>query len=86
MKNLIKEMLTDQRGQISTMRVVWSIAVLTIIFTWSYVSIRAGVMQSFTTGDALWMATLFGGKVAQSHIEHKSLSNSESVEESSQKE
>jgi len=67
----MKEMFYDHNGKLSSMRIVWTIVVLLIVATWSYVSIKANSLQSFSTGDALWMSTIFGGKVFQSHFEKK---------------
>jgi len=64
-------MLEDHEGNLSSMRIVWTIAVLTIVFTWTYVSFSSGTLQNFTTGDAAWFAALFGGKVAQSYVERQ---------------
>jgi len=64
-------MLEDHEGNLSSMRIVWTFAVVTIILTWTYVSVSTGTLQNFTTGDAAWFAALFGGKVAQSYVERQ---------------
>jgi hypothetical protein len=61
----------DDKGNGSSMRWVWAICVLTIMFTWSYVCIKAGTLFSFQIGDATLMAFLFGGKVGQKYLEAK---------------
>ena len=66
---MLSRIFEDTEGNLSSMRVVWSISVLTIVFTWTYISLSSGTLQNFTTGDAAWFAALFGGKVAQSYVE-----------------
>ena len=61
----------DDRGNSSSMRIIWAICVLTVMFTWSYVSIKAGTLFSFEIGDAVFMGFLFGGKVGQKYLEGK---------------
>lgn len=68
---MIKNIFQDHEGNLSSTRIVWAISVLLIVITWSYVCIKNGQLHSFTTGDALWIATLFGGKVGQSFVERK---------------
>lgn len=63
------DMFKDADGNVSSMRIVWTFAVVVIIGTWSYVSISNGTMQAFTMGDAAWFAALFGGKVGQTYVE-----------------
>ena len=67
----MKKFFEDNEGNTSSMRIVWTITVLTIVFTWAYISLTTGVLQSFTMGDAAWFAALFGGKVAQSYVENR---------------
>ncbi len=67
----------DGKGNVSSMRVVWSFTIVVIIATWAYISIVANQLQSFSTGDALWITALFGGKVSQSWVEAKYSSGSE---------
>jgi len=68
---MISRLFEDNEGNLSSMRVVWTISVLTIVFTWTYISISSGTLQNFTTGDAAWFAALFGGKVAQTYVERQ---------------
>lgn len=68
---MIARLFEDNDGNLSSMRVVWTISVLTIVFTWTYISISSGTLQNFTAGDAAWFAALFGGKVAQTYVERQ---------------
>lgn len=64
--------LQDNQGNSSSMRLVWTISTLVIVGVWAYCSIISGVMQSFSSGDALWIASLFAGKVGQKYVEGNS--------------
>ena len=70
-------MFKDHQGNTSSMRIVWTFAVVLILITWSALSFKNGTMQSFSMGDAAWFAALFGGKVAQSFVERKSETSEE---------
>lgn len=59
----------DNDGNSSSMRIVWTVAVLTIIFVWAYISIKTLTFQNFTLGDAGWFLALFSGKVGQKYVE-----------------
>ena len=59
----------DDRGNRSSMRWIWAICTLTIFGVWAIISISQHELQSFGTGDAILVASLFGGKVAQKYIE-----------------
>ncbi len=76
-------MFKDHEGNVSSMRLVWTIAVLTLTFVWAYISITTKNLQAFTMGDAAWFAALFAGKVGQSYVERMPSdgknSNSENV-------
>jgi len=63
------DMFKDGEGNVSSMRIVWTIVVLTLVFVWAYISLSTKTLQSFTTGDAAWFAALFAGKVGQSYVE-----------------
>lgn len=81
---MLSRMLEDHEGNLSSMRIVWSFSVLTIILTWTYVSISSGTLQNFTTGDAAWFAALFGGKVAQSYVERQGSTTKNDIQTTSQ--
>ena len=59
----------DLNGKTSSTRVAWFISVLIVMCVWGYTSIINKTFMHFTSGDAMWMATLFGLKVGQSAVE-----------------
>ena len=67
----MNRLLQDDKGNNSTMRIVWAISVLTVMFTWSFVCITEGKFLSFEIGDATLIAFLFGGKIGQKYLENK---------------
>jgi len=71
------EMFRDHQGNISSMRVTWTITVLTLVFVWAYVSVTTKHLQAFTMGDAAWFGALFAGKVGQSYVERMNNGNSQ---------
>lgn len=56
----MKKMFEDHEGNLSSFRVVWAISVLTIVFTWAIVGVKAGIMQPWPM-DGLTTVGLFGG-------------------------
>ncbi len=62
----------DPTGKSSSTRIAWFISVLIIMGVWGYTSIINKTFTHFTSGDAIWMATLFGLKVGQSYVENSS--------------
>lgn len=66
----------DPRGKSSSTRIAWFISVLIVMGVWAYASIVNKTFMHFTSGDAMWMATLFGLKVGQSYVEGNNKSNS----------
>jgi len=66
------DMFKDTDGNTSSMRIVWTVSVLTLVFTWAYISISTKHLQAFTMGDAAWFAALFAGKVGQAYVERMS--------------
>ncbi len=67
----ISKIFKDHDGKVSSTRLVYMITILTIMAVWAYTSIIQGEMQSFSTGDALWIGTLVAGKSVGKHIEKK---------------
>jgi len=68
---LSAKLIEDDKGNRSSMRAIWAICTLTIVGVWAIISISQQELQSFSTGDAILMASLFGGKVAQKYVEKK---------------
>lgn len=64
-------MLEDNQGRTSISRILWVIATLGIVFTWSYISLSSNELQHFTSGDAAWFAALFGSKIGGTVIERE---------------
>ena len=64
-------MFQDDSGNTSSMRIMWVVIWLVILFTWSYVSIDNKALANLSPGDAMGVAFLMAGKVGQKHIETK---------------
>jgi len=62
-------MFQDDSGNTSSMRIMWIVIWLVILFTWSYVSIHNNALANLSPGDAMGVAFLMAGKVGQKHIE-----------------
>ena len=65
------KLFEDDKGNSSSMRVVWALCVLMVFGVWSYICIQKGELISFQVGDATLIAFLFGGKLGQKYIELK---------------
>ena len=63
------KLIQDDNGNTSSMRLVWMLAVVTILGVWAFISVTTATFQNFTLGDAGWFATLFAGKVGQKYVE-----------------
>ena len=61
----------DSEGNASSMNFVWLLSLITIIGVWIFLSIKTGVLQHVTGGDALWFTSLFSGKLVQNFYENK---------------
>ena len=61
--------LKDDKGNDSSLRLVWSISVLIIMVVWGMVSLECMELQHFTTGDVMWFTVLLGSKLGQKYIE-----------------
>lgn len=59
----------DPTGKSSSTRIAWFISVLIVMAVWGYTSVINKTFVHFTSGDAMWMATLFGLKIGQSYVE-----------------
>jgi len=68
---IIKKAFEEDNGQLSSMRIVWSICVLTVFGVWAYTCINTGALISFEVGDATLIGMLFGGKIGQKYLETK---------------
>lgn len=68
----MSSIFNDYEGNASSMNLVWILSIITILSVWIFITIVTGVLAPVLTGDALWISTLFGGKVLQGFFEKKS--------------
>lgn len=61
----LREMLSEENGQLSTMRVISSIIPLIIVGTWALVSIKNNQLISFDLNDVLALSVPLGAKAYQ---------------------
>lgn len=64
------EMLKNAEGQTSSLRVVWAMSTMIVMFVWAYVSIVSMDIQHLTIGDAVAFGLLFGIKPMSTMAEH----------------
>ena len=67
----MNKFLEDNGGKKSSMRLIWGFTIITIIATWSVVSILTKVMQPIDPTLGLIVASAFGAKTWQKYIETK---------------
>lgn len=70
---VIMKTFQDNKGNTSSMRIVWAICVLTVFFVWAWTCITSSQIISFEIGDATLIAFLFGGKIGQKYIEENGM-------------
>ena len=61
----------DDKGNKSSMRLVWAFSVIVIIATWCFVSIKTLAIATIDMGTAVAFSGLIAGKVAQKWVEEK---------------
>jgi len=61
----MKNLINDQNGEPSTMRVACLSVIATVLGTWSYISITNGAMQAIDPPTLALVVSAFGAKVMQ---------------------
>jgi hypothetical protein len=67
----VDRVFEDENNVPSCMRVVWTVCIFTIMFTWSYLSIYNKQLLPFDATQVSILAISFAGKVGQKHFEVK---------------
>lgn len=67
--NQIKQLFSDDKGNISSMRFLSIFTVMTVLITWSVLSIKNNQIISFDYKDLGVLLAAFGGKSLQKFIE-----------------
>lgn len=75
MLHLLKEMLSESNGNLSSTRFMMIIAVTIILITWSITCIRSGQLISFDWQDLGVLSVFLGAKVASKPFENKKGNN-----------
>jgi hypothetical protein len=63
--------LQDDKGNSSSMRLVWAAANIVILGVWAYLCVIRKEFVPWQPGETILMGLLFGGKVGQKYIEKK---------------
>ena len=73
MKDFIKKMLSDNDGNVSSMRVKMFLAFLiffpTFVYIWSHISLKEEFMQDIPSGVIWLLGVLLGASIVQKGIE-----------------
>ncbi len=67
----INKVFEDENNIPSSMRIVYSIAIFTIIGTWAYISICNHQLLAFDPTQVSLIAIFLGAKIGQKHFETK---------------
>lgn len=63
--SFFRELFTDNKNKLSSMRVAWFMSITTVMVTWAIVCLVRREFINFTMGDATLVGTLFGSKALQ---------------------
>jgi len=72
--NFFTSMFTGDDGNVSTMRVMFTLVLVVVIGVWAVLSIKNGQFVHFTAEDLGFLGILFGGKLFQKGFENKDAS------------
>jgi len=68
--NPLKQLIADDTGAPSSMRLMFLFVIIAVVFVWSVLSIRAGDFVALPSGALELIVIMTGGKVAQSFSEN----------------
>lgn len=71
--SFLREAFSDDKNEVSSMRLCWFLTIMIIFCTWSFLCIKSNMLYSFQIGDASLIAFLFGGKIGQKYFETKNV-------------
>jgi hypothetical protein len=67
----IKKILSDNCGNLSSMRVINMLIAIVILFNWTYINMKTGVLTPFDTNTVILILGGIAGKTFQKSIEEK---------------